>query len=706
MIRKIASFSLILVMVFSLQARNLFPGKYLVANTYSVYGTENSGTISSSVGSNLNSTKNVTGSGTDLSLNATDSGIGSTVDSLETKDLTVLFTHDVHSNLTAFARAKTVINQIKKTIPEPLLLDGGDFSMGTLYQTVFQTEALELRAMGRVGYDVVAIGNHEFDYRLEGLTNMLNVAKKSGDSLPKVLLSNVDWSRSLPPTPTSSKSASSGAYGPLTGAAIEFYDALLQYHDQPYVILERNGLNIAVFSLMGREADSYAPLSGLSFTDYLEKAKVIVDTIKTNEKADVIVCLSHSGTERNEKKSEDHILAKTVSDIDVIISGHSHTLYRQPIQVGNTVIVSVGSNGKRLGRLDLAVTKGNDGNSQVTIKEYDPILLDSKISGDKGINEFIKESKKMVQNEFLYQYGYTFDQVLAHNPYRFTPFVSFAQEQQEYPLGNIVADSYIYAVKEAEGEAYEKVDVSIAPSGVIRASLNRGDITVSDVFKVSSLGIGKDGSTGYPLVSAYLTGEELKVLAEVDASISTLMPEAQLFMSGLSYILNPNRLLLNRVVDVKLEVEPGVLEDIDDHKLYRVVTDLYATQMMGTLEKKSKGLLSVKPKDKDGKIVQNFEDYILYGEQGEVKEWLALAHFLQSFEKVNGIPVIPDFYSKAQGRKVVAEEASIEQIITKPNKFSIAFISGLTAGVALMVGLLIFIIRKFLRKRKKEASLR
>lgn len=602
------------------------------------------------------------------------------------KKLTILFTHDMHSNLTGYARAKTVIDEIKKEIPHPLLVDGGDFSMGTLYQTVFQESAIELRALGRMGYDAVAIGNHEFDYRGKGLTNMLNSALASGDTLPPIFLSNADWGKSISGPAVSSTSSA---------IASQLKKAFDGFHASEYKIIEKNGVKIAVFSLLGKEADSYAPLSSLSFTDPVQKAKQIVSDIKSNEEVDLILCLSHSGTNKKLKKSEDHQLAKEVEGIDVIISSHSHTLFREVQFQGDTPIVSIGANARRLGRLDLSISQGG-----VSVEDYRTIPLDSEIPPAKEITKFMKVAKAQVQEEFLSKYNYTFDQVLAYNPYRFTPYVTFALEQQEYPLGNIVSDSYIYGVKQAEGENYEPIDVSIALSGEIRASLNRGEITVADAFKVNSLGMGKDGITGYPIVSGYLTGKDLKGIAEIDASISTLMPSTQLFMSGLSYTFNPNRILLNRVVDVKLEREPGVYEEIEDEKLYRITTGLYATQLLHILDVKSKGLLSVRPKDKSGKDIEDFEDFIVYNEQGEVKEWLALASYLESFEKVEGLSTIPEKYKDPQGRKIVNETKNVRSIVEKPNKIFLGLVGLSTIALCGLAGLIGFIRKRFLHDNK------
>ena len=125
----------------------------------------------------------------------------------EAKTLDVMFVHDTHSHLNefatvedgetqvlgGFAKIKTIFNEQKKENPDTLLLDAGDFSMGTLVQVVYEEEASEIRMLGELGIDVATLGNHEFDYKAEGLANMLNNAVASGDALPEIALCNVDW---------------------------------------------------------------------------------------------------------------------------------------------------------------------------------------------------------------------------------------------------------------------------------------------------------------------------------------------------------------------------------------------------------------------------------------------------------------------------------------------------------------------------------
>ena len=125
----------------------------------------------------------------------------------ESKELNIIFTHDTHSHINSFftvengtsssvggfSRIKTLINKAAEKDPETLILDAGDFSMGTLTQTIFSSEAAELRMLGAIGCDVSTLGNHEFDFRADGLAKALDAAMDSNDPLPALVLCNIDW---------------------------------------------------------------------------------------------------------------------------------------------------------------------------------------------------------------------------------------------------------------------------------------------------------------------------------------------------------------------------------------------------------------------------------------------------------------------------------------------------------------------------------
>ncbi len=624
------------------------------------------------------------------------------------KQITILFTHDMHDNflpfkteqngevieLGGYARLQSAINREKQKDAELLLVSAGDYSMGTLFQTLYASDALSLRILGHMGFDVITFGNHEFDFRASGLADNLNAAMKSKERLPQIVISNVSF-------PV-------GSDGKMEDSLANLKKAWDDYGIKDYTIIECKGVKIGVFGIMGKEAASGAPMSGVVFTDQVKKAKEIVKILQEKENVDLIICLSHSGTSKDKSQSEDEILAKKVPGIDVIISGHTHTTLEEPILVGDTIIGSCGKYGQYLGVITL--TKGTD-DKRWKLTDYRLELIDGSLPEDPYISSVINEYKQMVQEKYLDKLGMKFDDVLAKTAFSFIPPSQIGAEHKEEPLGNLIGDAYIYAVKQAEGLNYEPITAAIAPAGTIRGSFVKGDITVSDVFNVSSLGIGKDKMSGYPLISVYLTGKELKTVCEVDASIAPMMKPAQLYISGLKYSFNPKRLIFNRVTKVQIQRPDGTLEEIDDEKLYRVVVGLYSAQVLSIVGEKSFGLLSIQPKAKDGSVITNFEDHIIIdtssGRNNEIKEWLAIAQYLQSFEKIGGVPQVPEYYSRTHGRKIVENESDILSLLSYPNKIALMVYS-VVVVIFIVIILLIFIIirRRNTRKRRNRYSSR
>jgi 2',3'-cyclic-nucleotide 2'-phosphodiesterase (5'-nucleotidase family) len=608
----------------------------------------------------------------------------------------IVFTHDLHSYIDpvqvnengvlvekgGFARIKTIIDSVKKQNENTFVLDGGDFSMGTLYQSVFSEKALELRLLGLMGYQATTIGNHEFDYRSDGLAKMLNAAKASNDPLPIIFQSNINWE------------ASQGEYTEMLHKSMENYGV------KKYAIIQAGDLKAAVFGLMGKEAASYAPTSGLIFDDIVESSKEIVNEIKKNENVDLIIALSHSGTNSDPKSSEDEILAKEVPEIDVIISGHSHTYMDNPILIGDTAVVSAGEYGRFVGNLQLSKKENN----RWKVDQFTPIPVDESIEPDPDLQKTIDHYRESL-NSYIQLFGFdSYNQIIARNPYPFDSVQALYKDPVDNPLGNLISDSYVYEIKKVEGENYIPVDVAIVPVGIIRSTLNQGDIHVRDAYEILSLGIGEDGISGYPLINVYLTGAELRMVAEIDASLSDLMSGTKLYWSGLYSEFNPHRMILNRVVDVKLIGEDGSLKDLDDKKLYRVVAGLYSGQMLGAVESMSKGLLQLKPKDKDGNPLEGFSSVIIKNQSGmEVKEWYAFADYLSSFEKTDGISIIPAKYSKSEGRKVINDSTGIKDILRNPSAPFLK-VAGILLLAILIIVLIIILLVKLIRRITRKQS--
>lgn len=601
----------------------------------------------------------------------------------EPGDLTILFTHDTHDHFLpaaneeggeygGYIRLATLLKEQRQEAAEQgravVTLDGGDFSMGSLFQTIYTTDAPELRALGAMEYDVTTLGNHEFDYRQQGLADMLNAAKESGDPLPAIVQAN--YTQPLDHD---------------SGYAV--VQALENYPVTDYTVIERDGLRVAVFGVLGEDADDCAPMSGMEFEPIADAAKRVVAEIKEKEDPDYIICLSHGGTDGT-GKGEDYELARAVDGIDVIISGHTHTTIETPIQVNGTIVVSCGEYTQNLGVLTVSKAEG-----KTELVDYQLLPVDETVTNDPAMTALAQSFQRTVDETYLSGYGLTFDEVLCENPYNFTPISQFGAVQEEDALGNLIADSYIYAVKEAEGADYVPVDFAVVASGVIRASLAKGDITVSDAFDVSSLGSGADGTPGYPLVGVYITGKELKDAFEVDASVTPLMSAAQLYGSGMKWSFNTHRMIFDKVTDCSQILPDGTEASIQDDQLYRVVTGLYSGQMLGTVNGKSFGLLTITPRDEKGQPIENLEDYIIHGPGGtEVKEWYALASYLQSMGTVDSR------YAAPEGRKTVSRSWNPIELVRSPGWITLAAM----ALAVLVVAIIILLVTKPLRRRSRR----
>lgn len=614
----------------------------------------------------------------------------------EEKRIDILFTHDTHSHLDSFltqeggenikvggfARIKTLIDEKSMENADTFILDAGDFSMGTLVQTIFMEEAAELRMLGALGCDVTTFGNHEFDYRSEGLAEMLENAAGAPDQKPAMALCNVDWE--------------SMEEAGLTEEQQMLKNAFEVYGISDYIIVQKGNIKIAVIGVFGEDSLKCAPTCVLKFRNATEAVRETIDTIRARESdVDMIVCISHSGTDKDIKRSEDEILAKEVPELDLIVSGHTHTVLNEPIVHGNTYIVSCGSYGRYLG----TVSMSQKADGRWSMDHYELLPVTEEIDQEDDVQNKIDDFMDMVDIHYLSGFGYDRKQILAENQVAFCSVSDLSQKHVEGNLGNIIADSYVYAVEHAEDFDGVPVDFAVAPSGTVRGTYPLGDITVEDVFNSFSLGIGADGIPGYPLVSVYLTGKELKTAAEIDASVSDIMTTARLYTSGMYFSFNPNRLILNKVTDCYLVGKNGERIEIEDNKLYRVVSDLYSGQMLSAATDISYGLLSIVPKDANGAPYENIEDAIIVDGGMEMKAWSAIASYMESFPDTDGdgIANVPSEYGEFQGRKVVENSKNIIDLIKNPNRFAFMII-GIVLVIVLVITVLIILIVKLLRR--------
>ncbi len=596
----------------------------------------------------------------------------------EKRELRVLFTHDLHSyilpydvadgldgrtTMGGYARLATLIKE--NLTDNTVVLDAGDFSMGTLFNSIFKTHAPDLCLMGEMGFDATTIGNHEFDYGADGLAAALRSASKA-QNRPAMLNSNMVFGDE--PKSEEIKAA---------------FDA---YGSSATKIIERGGLKIGVFGMLSQVAQDYTVnYAPLSFADTIETANACVDSLKA-QNADVIICLSHGGTNPDIEKSEDQQLAKAVPDIDVIVSGHTHTTLDTPITEGRTTIVGCGWRGEQLGLLDLKLEADNT----VKVDSYQLIENSRDVAMDPDIAASINPYKDVVQQEFLTPLGKSFDATAAVSDHNFATVDDLLGRFGNSDLGDIITDAYRYGAAQNGVDA----DISLVNAGLVRDTIYKGNLSESGVYNILSLGSGSDGSVGYPLVDFYLYGSELKTLCQIDVSMYPMMQEVQFSFSVLRYTYNDSRLPLDKVTGVETQNADGTWTPLDEDRLYRVTTSQYLANMTGLMTKMSHGIITLAPRDKDGNPVSDTNTLIIHTPTGaEAKEWIALSDYIHSFPVgESGLRTIPASYNIAREVKTPVDNTLVT-FFANPSSIALA-VYGIIAGLIVLLIIIILLIRR------------
>jgi 5'-nucleotidase len=419
-----------------------------------------------------------------------------------------------------------------------------------------------------------------------------------------------------------------------------------------YTVLVRNGIKIGIFGIMGKNAAEVSPFAApVTFRDPIETAREMVSILREQEEVDIVICLSHSGLDKDPNKSEDEILAHKVKGIDIIVSGHTHALHESPVQVDDTIIVHAWVYGKHVGVLDIAYE-----NKKVKIKSYKTIVINSSIKGDESIQNTIDGFKKQIDIDFLEKRGLSYDKPIAATKW------DLPIAEEESPMGNLIADSirwYVNKIDSNKNDPLSRVVIAVESNGVIRDSLLKGktgQITVGDLFRTIPLGIGMDDTMGYPLISFYLYGYEIKRALEILTSVQPRKGyDYFLQISGARFTYNPHRVIFDRVTNIEIGSEEEGYKPFDysrpNKKLYRVAANIYNATFLKVVGNYTYHFLDIVPKDRYGKAVNSLTALRVDADKArpgiqEVKEWRGVIEYVQSFPDINGdgLPDLPDKY--------------------------------------------------------------
>jgi len=529
------------------------------------------------------------------------------------------------STVGGFARLAALIKTERTAAGKTpvLLLDAGDFMMGSLFTWLTTSEAPALSFFQQVGYDAVTIGNHEYDWGPRGLAQSINTAiSKSKFSVPLVA-SNITFSSTSAVDDDLEKLVTNKVIRPKLVKTLQ------------------NGLKVGFFGLLGSSAAGVTYDSDpLVFEDIKKVSIKMVKELRETDKVDLVVAISHSGINSAGTSGDDVSLAQAVSGIDVIISGHTHVKLSQPKKINDTLIVQAGEYGQYLGKLELTVQ-----GQKVSLKKYTLLEVDDKVKGDVQVQTKVEAHIQSI-NTILKGMGYKYGKVIAETIFNLT-FPAL----QETILGNIIADAYRSAATQAT--PLDPVHVALESGGVIRDEVNKGKtgkLWFADLIRVLPLGIGPDSKPGFPLVAIYLTGAELKRGMEILPMAKDFIKSNDYFLqvSGMTVEYDSKAAPLSQVKKLTVGGSAAV-----DTNCYKVVMNLYVAGQIAAVGAMFPGL-SLEPKEKGctTKVTDLKKQIVKTSTGAEVKAWQALVQFLQSFPDTNQnlIPDVKSEYAKLQGR--------------------------------------------------------
>ena len=579
---------------------------------------------------------------------------------------TVLHVNDTHSNVIGvgpssdytpmtlnddatkggFSRLAALVAQRRQEmgrLGSVLVLDCGDFSMGTAIGAAARELGAELQLLARMGFEATTLGNHDFDFGPDGLGSAIGKAAVAG-LVPPIIASNIDVS----------------ANEPRLAALRKLVEKQVI---RPYMVIERGGLRFGILGLIGYDAFKYTTNSGgVTFPDPINTGRKVAHLLRNQESVDVVIALSHGGVTRGadgQYTGEDVNLLQAVPEIDIVIGGHTHTALTQPLLVDGRPVVQAGKYTENLGELTISLSGG-----KVKVESYRLIPIVDDIKGDRTVQQevdrFSQESSQIVFASRGYSINQPLVMILEDWPMVYTNVDSGT------PLANLVVDAF---------RNMENTDIAFTANGMIRAGLTKGNSgiqTVYDLFALAPLGFGiVDRTAGSAMVKAYFTGWDLKNLLEYFLIDDPHHP-GEVFprVSGMRFYFDTSRAKFDQITSIELgNLDVGYHPiDISESatKLYSLTTSLYVGLFVAAIPKLSKGALQLVPKKADGTPIKTRTDAIIDPREStgshiplpsgsmeneatvtspakrEVKEWQAIMDYLLNLpnKNANGISIL------------------------------------------------------------------
>lgn len=392
----------------------------------------------------------------------------------------ILHTNDVHGAVNGYACIAALKADYEAKGAEVILVDAGDFSQGTTYVSVTKG-ADAVTMMNAAGYDVVTLGNHEFDYGYAQLKENMSKAKF------KVVCADVFNENGTP------------------------------IFDANYTYTTKSGVKVGFFGMETPETQTKANpalIKGLTFATGDAFTKAAADQVAALKDADVVICLAHLGIDAESAPYRSTDLYAAVKGIDFIIDGHSHTVMTkgekgEPIQSTGTAFANIG-----VIVIDNA-TKKIESNSLFEIKE------------DTAKDATVAAAAKTIVDRVDAEY----DVVFAKSEVTLNGAKApNGNRDSETNNGDLITDAMLWKVMQNKEGLTVDADhvVAITNGGGIRAAIEPGDVTKKDINTVLPF--------GNTVVTIYITGEEL--LEVLEASTYSLPVGGFPHVAGINYTIS------------------------------------------------------------------------------------------------------------------------------------------------------------------------
>ncbi|MCL2815286.1 MAG: metallophosphoesterase, partial [Oscillospiraceae bacterium] len=445
-----------------------------------------------------------------------------------TKTLTIFHTNDLHGNVGGSVFGMDKIAALRKQAPNSLLVDAGDATQGNSFATLTKgKDVIEL--MNMAGYDVMAAGNHEFDYGLEQLIENANFA-----DFPILSANSVKDGKPVLETETNN-----GAW----------------------FIKEVNEIKVGFFGITTPEtATKTNPdgIAGITFGTNINDIKTIslaqIDALKTAG-ADMIVGIMHLGIDpSSDVTSEAVATALKDSGLDIIIDGHSHSNFDKIVD--GIYIAQAENGGSALGKIEITFSESKD---IININRSRIPTVDAKLTPYKSITDRY--------NEMIAAQSVLLDPVVGKTSTTlWGGTVNGINEARAFEtnLGNLIADSMLDAAKEyvsGKSQYNNMAVVALQNGGGIRITIYAGEITVGDVISVLPFG----NSLAYKIVTPKILFEALENgvsrITEQDDTGKIIGLDGRFpQIAGMRFEFDPNATAGSRVTAIYLDGETVSLD--------------------------------------------------------------------------------------------------------------------------------------------------